>query len=111
LPYAYDGSLREIWSRVKFQEGAPVLAVVRPSAGGGLDLGDPVVVTSDQRDMDNINNLQGLTAAIDQANGGMQRAVDALLQNPNPAVAGLLLALNWYRYSTADPVRFTELIG
>src|SRR5581483_17925 len=30
LPYAYDGSLREIWSRVKFQEGAPVLAVVRP---------------------------------------------------------------------------------
>jgi hypothetical protein len=89
LPATIDQSLSAVWKDVSFLRGSVVTAVVAKEQVGDWRPGEAVVVTTNERTARAVHSLFLEEAQLSGV-GGVERAVNSLTNEPNPALAGFL---------------------
>lgn len=84
------GALAAAWMKVKMLGNTPVTVVLGLERGFAVLPGEPVVVTSDERDSETIRSVAEEASRLEDSPDLISTDVASLSRSPNPALAGYL---------------------
>jgi hypothetical protein len=97
------------WQRVKISPNEPVTVVLAMEAGLGVQVGEPILVTSDEREAGIIRALTDEARDLDSMPDRVTTAVSSLAGSPNPSLAGYLFQFLQFRTTLKEPDLASEL--
>jgi hypothetical protein len=104
-----DGRLAWVWKNVNTATGTPVTVVYGAKKGLGVLPQMPVVVTSDEREMEIIRSLAEEGPALEGSPELISEAIASLSRVPNPALAGYIYMYLKFPKASIETDRWADL--